>query len=172
MYRKLHIERLRLVRRLGRRGMLLLLFGLAWTLVGITGIFIPQDRFSSPGIGPDTILQAIDGPEVHLGWIIAGGIAFTIGCFHDRRIISKHEALGWNAILTMPLLWMSFFVWSFTVWLLTDGEGGRANGLYGFIVWAVVSGIIMITAGWPEENFKNPGRLVDPEEDENDPLEG
>jgi hypothetical protein len=168
MYRKLHIERIRLVRRLGRRGILLLLFGMAWMLIGLTGILIPQDRFSSPGIGPDTILQVLDGPEVSLLWIIAGAIAFTVGCLHDRRLVNRHEAFGWNAILTMPLIWMSFFVWSFVVWILSDGEGGRANGLYGAIVWTVVSAIIMIMAGWPEEEFdKRPPATEEPE----DPVE-
>lgn len=151
VYRRLHLERLKLVRRLGRRGMLLLLFGLSWVLVGITGILFPQDRFSSPGIGPDMVLQLLDGPEMNLLWIIAGGIAAAVGALHDRRIINKHEALGWNAILTMPLVWMVCFIWSFSAWIWTDGESGRANGLYGSIVWAIISLAIMIIAGWPEE---------------------
>jgi hypothetical protein len=153
VYRRLHLERLKLLRRLGRRGMLLLLFGTAWMLVGITGIIFPQDRFSSPGIGPDMWLQILDGRELNLFWIVSGVIAFTIGALHDRRIINRHEALGWNAILTMPLVWMVCFIWSFAAWVNTDGEAGRANGLYGFIVWLVISFVIMIIAGWPEENF-------------------
>jgi len=154
VYRKLHLERLKLLRRLGRRGMLLVLFGISWAMVGLTGILFPQDRFSSPGIGPDTFLQILDGSELSLLWVIAGGISFTIGIFHDRRVVSRHEALGWNAILTMPLVWLFCFAWSFIVWNLSDGEGGRANGLYGAIVWAVISFTIMIIAGWPEEKFE------------------
>lgn len=168
MYRRFHVERIKLVRRLGRRGTLLILLGMAWLLIGVTGIVLPQDRFSSPGIGPDIFLQIIDGPEVNLGWIIAGGMAFTVGCLHDRRLFNRHEAFGWNAILTMPLVWMSFFIWSFTVWVLSDGEGGRPNGLYAAIVWSVVSAIIMIMAGWPEEDFnQRPPVTKEPE----DPVE-
>jgi hypothetical protein len=153
VYRKLHLERRKLIRRLGRRGSLLLLFGLAWILVGLTGLAFPQDRFSSPGIGPDQWLQVLDGREFNLFWIVSGAIAFTVGILHDRRIINRHEAMGWNAILTMPLIWMMCFIWSFAAWINTDGEAGRANGLYGFFVWAVISLVIMIIAGWPEENF-------------------
>jgi len=154
MYRRFHIERLKFARRLGRRGMLLLLFGIVWAMVGITNILIPQDRFSSPGIGPDRFLQILDGPELSLAWVIAGGIAATVGFFHDRRVFNKHEAYGWNAILTMPLVWVMCLVWSFATWIVTDGEGGRANGLYGALVWTVVSLVIMVVAGWPEEKFE------------------
>lgn len=153
VYRKLRLERMRIVRKLGRRGMLLILFGIAWILVGVTAIIIPQDRFSSPGIGPDEFLQILDGPEINLGWVIAGGISLTVGCLHDRRIVSAHEALGWNAMLTMPLVWAASFAWSFVVWIVSDGEGGRSNSLYGCIVWLVVSLIIMFMAGWPEQEF-------------------
>jgi hypothetical protein len=164
VYRRLRLERLRLLRKLGRRGMLLLLLGVAWILVGLTGILIPTDRFSSVGIGADTILQLLDSPAVYFVlWIIPGSVAVFVGSLHDRRIINKHEALGWNAILTPALTWMAFYVWSFFIWTVTHGEEGRAQGLYGFVVWAVVSFIIMIMAGWPEEKFEtsvhpSPGR--------------
>ena len=154
MYRRFHLERLRLVRRLGRRGMLLLLLGIAWILVGSTGIAIPSDRFSSPGIGADTILQMLDSAPVYFLWIVSGSIAVFVGSLHDRRIINKYEALGWNAVLTPPLVWMVFYIWSFFIWMVTHGEEGRAQGLYGLVVWAVVSLIIMIVAGWPEEKFE------------------
>lgn len=153
VYRRLHLERIRLARKLGRRGLLLLLFGLAWSLIGITGIAIPVDRFSSPGIGADTILQMLDSAPVNFIWVIAGGIAIFVGSLHDRRVVNRFEALGWNAILTMPLFWMACYVWSFFIWTVTHGVEGRATGLYGSIVWAIVSLVIMIIAGWPEEKF-------------------
>jgi hypothetical protein len=153
MYRRFHFERLRLIQRLGRRGILLILLGLAWIGVGISNLIIRIDRFSSPGIGTDTILQMLDGPEINFIWIGAGSIAFLVGCFHDRRIVSKHEALGWNAVLTLPLLWMFFYIWSFWIYVATDGNEGRGAGLYGCIVWALVSTMIMIVAGWPEEKL-------------------
>lgn len=147
--------------------MLLLLFGSTWFLVGLTSILYPQDRFSSPGAGPDTLLQLLDGPELSLGWIICGGIAAGIGLLHDRRIVNKHEALGWNAILTMPLIWMICFIWSFGVWQLSDGMGGRSNALYATLVWLIISLVIMIVAGWPEEKFETRLRTSEiPEETE------
>jgi hypothetical protein len=154
VYRRLHLERLKLLRRLGRRGSILLLMGVAWILVGVTGIGIPIDRFSTPGIGTDVFLQLLDSPEIYFLWIIAGSIAVFTGSLHDRRFINRYEALGWNAVLTPCLLWTIFYAWSFVIWLASSGEGGRSNGLYGFVVWLVISLIIMIMAGWPEEKFE------------------
>ena len=165
VYRRIHIERIKLVRRLGRRGILLILFGFVWMSLGITNLIIPVDRFSSPGIGPDTILQMLDGPEINFVWIAAVLIAFCVGCFHDRRIVNKHEALGWNAVLTLPLIWMFFFIWSFWINVATDGVEGRGSALFAALVWAMISTIIMIIAGWPEEKFQ-PSSSIGEESDE------
>lgn len=154
MYRRLRLERSKLIKRLGRRGILLLLLGISWILVGVTGIVFPTDRFSSPGIGADTILQMLDSAPVYFLWIIAGSIAAFTGTLHDRRVINAHEALGWNAVLTPPMFWLAFYIWSFFIWSVTHGEEGRAQGLYGSVVWTVISFIIMIIAGWPEEKFE------------------
>lgn len=151
MYRRLHIERTRIAKRLGRRGLLLILMGLSWIGLGVSNLAIPSDRFSSPGLGNDTVLQILDGPGISALWVIGGGAAFIIGLFHDRRIMSKHESIGWNAVLTLPLMYVSFFTWSFVVNVVTNGEEGRPQSLYGSIVWTLVSVVIMIMAGWPEE---------------------
>lgn len=151
MYRRLHIERLKIAKRLGRRGLLLLMMGMAWFGLGLSNLLIPSDRFSAPGLGNDHILQILDGPGFNALWVIGGFIAMIVGGFHDRRVFNKREAWGWNAVLTLPLMWVCFFVWSFVVNLVSHGEGGRPQGLYGAIVWTLVSVIIMIMAGWPEE---------------------
>jgi hypothetical protein len=141
---------LKLTDRIGRRGLLLILGGLSWTAIGITHLFNPMERFSSPGDGTDTILQILDGSWIGILWIIAGTLAFTTGAFRKRWSTENYDALGYNAFLTPPLVWMLFYAWSFSTWLATDGREGQFANIYAFVIYALISLFIMVVAGWPE----------------------
>lgn len=155
MYRMFRIERLEMARRVGRRGLLLILSGLAWVGIGISLVAEPRDRFSSPGMGTDTTLQVLDSPVFNYVWIVAGVIALFTGIFRDRRIMHNHDAIGFNAVLTPPLMVTLFFAWSFAVYLATNGREGQFGSLFAFIIYSFISLFIMVVAGWPEAYATN-----------------
>jgi hypothetical protein len=167
MFRRVHFERLDAARRLGRRGLLLILGGLGWVGAGVSLLSEPRDRFSSPGAGTDSILQILDTPIFAYLWIIAGVITLFTGMLRDRRVISNHDVIGFNAFLTPPLCWTLFFAWSFAANIATGGREGASTGLYSFIVWALISLFIMVVAGWPEtySSFSVPEDNHDEERD-------
>lgn len=139
--------------RLGRRGSLLILGGLSWLGVGIQLLAEPRDRFSAPGDAQHA-LEVLDSPIFAYLWIIAGVITFFTGVFRDRRRVDNYDAIGFNTFLTPPLTWMLFFIWSFSVNVITDGREGSSFALYSIIVWGLVTALILVIAGWPEPYLK------------------
>lgn len=155
MYLHGKVSKVGFFQRLGRRGSLLFLIGLSWVGTGTTNLLFPSDRFSSDGDGTDEILQIFDHPYMGFLWIFAGLFA-TVGALTYRsRRFSRMEVLGWNAILTPALTWLCLSLWSFMTFLVTEGSEGRGQSAYASIIWVLVSAIIMIIAGWPENDVNN-----------------
>lgn len=154
MWRVIRLHRSNTVRHLGRRGLLLMLGGLAWICLGVDMIRHPiQHRFSNEHAipHPNVILHAMDNPHWGLAWIICGTVAFLSGMLRHRATVRRHDAVGFNALLTPPFLWMIFFIWSGVVSLLThDLQGKDGQSFYGIVVWFLVNLFILTVAGWPE----------------------
>jgi hypothetical protein len=134
----------------GRRGLLLILGGLSWIGVGCSLIFEPRDRFSSAGLGTDTVLQLLDSQLFAYVWIIAGLITLFTGLYRNHDPRRNLDPLGFNTFLTPPLMWTMFFLWSFLANVVTDGREGQPYSLYSFIVWSLMDLFILVIAGWPE----------------------
>lgn len=149
MWRIVHLERTRFAKRYGRRGMLLALSGLAWIGIGWSTARDPVDRFSGPG-HDGTLLDALDGAWMGYLWAVCGLVAVVTAVLRDRRITSNHDAVGFNAILTPPLVWTFGFAWSAVMYWLTGGEDGRSSSAIAIIVYALVCLFIMTVAGWSE----------------------
>lgn len=161
MWRIVHLERTRFAKRYGRRGLLLLLSGLAWIGIGISTTRSSLERFSADGSG-STLLELMDKPWVGWLWTGCGLVAVITAMLRDRRIVSRHDAVGFNAILTPPITWFAGFVWSSIMYLATDGEEGRSSSPIAMIVWALVCLFIMTVAGWPEGPADTAPRRVSP----------
>lgn len=146
MIRRIRIKRVRLFRALGRRGLLLLLFGVLWVLLGFGVLATPQPRFTGPGPAV-LVLTVLDDAATGWLWIAAGLASITTGLM--RRQMRGRDAIGFNLLLAPPMLWLIGFIWSFGVWLITD-ESGRASAGLGAIVWAIVCAWILLVAGWPD----------------------
>lgn len=150
MWRYIPIMGTGMGRRVGRRGLLLMLGGLAWTLVGISLSTQHVERFSAPGYQPDSALQWFDLPWVGWVWIGAGIVALITGLLRDRTVVSRHDAIGFNAWLTPPLVWFALNVWSGGTYLVTGGLDGNVTSAVGVVTWALISLVIVVVAGWPD----------------------
>lgn len=152
MWRVIRLERTRLARRIGRRGLLLILAGLSWVCLGVDIIQHPESRFTTahPTATPNAILSLMS--DVHWGWlwVFCGAVAAAFGLLRQRSSFRKHDSVGFNAILTPPFLWLLFFLWSYVVSLSTHGAFGRRDSIYGLIVWLLVSLFVIVVAGWPD----------------------
>lgn len=125
---------------LGRRGAMLYLLGVMWTLIGvltwITGF--------APTL-PDTLLHVMAGQYLLGGlWVVTG----LTSIYHAYRV---DDALGFLALYLVP----SFISFSFLIgWLdfITPGLGGEgyARGFQSLLIYVVFILIIVICAGWPE----------------------
>jgi hypothetical protein len=149
MWRVIRIDRSRAMRRLGRRGLLLLLSGAAWLLIGIETVRRPFPRFTADPPSNE-LLRVFSDPHWGWVWVISGTVAFAMGVLRTHATVRRHDSIGFNAILTPPFLWLLFYLWSFVVGLVTHGRQGRTESLYGVIVWFLVSLFIIVVAGWPE----------------------
>jgi len=150
MWRVVKIERTRLAQRLGRRGLLLLLSGLAWIGVGTNIIRNNMARFSQPGPDADLILQFMDSNWIGWLWVFAGAAALVVVIFRGTRWPKISDAIGYNAILTPPMIWTLAFLWSYVTYIMSNGEYGRSTSLYSLIVWSLITLFILVIAGWPE----------------------
>lgn len=153
MWRLIRIERTKTVRRVGRRGLLLILGGLAWVLIGLDVTRHRVPRFVSPHPVPrsNSILVVMNDHRWGWAWILFGTVAFLSGVLRRYPLIRRHDSVGFNALLTPPFLWMLYFIWSGVVYLASDGQQGQdGQSFYGVVVWFLVNLFIITCAGWPE----------------------
>jgi hypothetical protein len=152
MWRLVRLDRTKAMRRLGRRGLLLILSGLSWVAIGTDIVthtsfhrFVGDNR-----AGANQLLTIFNDPHWGWVWIASGGVAVLVGVLHSLPGVRRHDSLGFNAILTPAFLWLLFFLWSFALAVATHGRAGRAESFYGLIVWILVSLFIIVIAGWAE----------------------
>jgi hypothetical protein len=145
MWRLLHLDDNRLTRRFGRRALLLVVGGLAWLGIGFSAMLAPPIARFSGGSGGriDQALAYFDSPLIGIIWVIGGVIAFIVGVFHRRL----RDPIGFNALLTPPLLWTIMFFFSTLARFVHEGHPRAPVSL---IVWTLVTMFILVIAGWPD----------------------
>lgn len=146
--RHVHFERLRLFRLFGRRGLVLIMFGAIWVIFGVQSYLAPVQRFRDDGSRGVPIVDLLDHPAANLLWLATGLISIVSGAIRVRH--GGRDALGFNALLLMPLLYVLAFFWSGLAWLITSGAYGRSTAASAFIVWAVVCAFLLLCAGWSD----------------------
>jgi len=155
------------LRWLGRRGLILLITGIAWVAIGSIVARDDVERFSRPG--PGGALQFLDdNPWPGVFWMCCGAMAITVGC--TRRRFDGEDAWGWAAIVAPVLLWALAYAWSYGLYVYTqyidtvpDHTSGRPGAGVGFIVYLMITLFLLIVARWPdpidaEENVKRSTR--------------
>lgn len=154
-------------RRIGRRGALLVLSGLAWAGIAVSIWYTPSiNRFSTPNSDPSLFLHLMDQPWTAFIWGVCGIIGVIIGLLGRRSPIDRREIVGFNFILTPPLFWVLAYAWSLITYILTGGEQGRASSAIAFIIYLLVTLFILVIAGWPEVSTDGLVHAPLPPEDE------
>lgn len=151
MHRIVRITEAGWAQRIGRRGLLLVLGGLAWILLGASVLTQPPvNRFTSPDAPGPQFLDILERPGTGMVWVGCGFVAALVGAVHDRTIAKQHDAVGFNALLIPPMLWMFAFGWAILAHLISGGREGSETGSYGFAIWIIVVAFIIVVAGWPD----------------------
>lgn len=134
------------VDRVGRRRVLLSVFATAWVAFGVALLIDPpQARFSRPA-GPSP-LDPLDSRWWGLLWVAGGVTVFATVIRHRRR----RDALAFAAAITPTVTWAMFYTWSMLVWLGTAGEFGEHDAWVGLLHWLMLTLIIWLVAGWPDQ---------------------
>jgi hypothetical protein len=138
------------IRRIGRRGVFLAMFGVIYLVVGGTVFGIESRRFSdiAPVIGP-----ILDANAWGIMWVGCGVLAIITGL---RRDHGSADGLGFGALLIPPAVWTVFYTASVVAYLATGGLFGRIASLSGVAVWSIVWFVVLLVSGWPEPRVQQP----------------
>lgn len=138
----------RIGRYLGRRGGILVLFGLAWTLMGFGFATVHVDRFSRPG--PGGPLEFMDStPYPGIVWIICGVIAILSGLLRRKR--RNEDAIGYAALILPPLGWFFAYVISWVISMVSGGVYGLPHNWIGSIVYTIIVISILVISHWRDD---------------------
>lgn len=119
-------------KRLGRRGAFLLTMGAVWVLYG----YALLTTAAPPSLG-----RVLWIPLHTWGWIwITGGSAAML--FSWTRKVGR-DSIGFVGIIIPAVGWASGFVYT---WMFYDA----ARSWVSAAVWAAVSAMTIVVAGWPE----------------------
>lgn len=136
--------------KVGRRGLILILVGTIWILFGISYFQNSYRRFSDNDNDPYSFYRIVDNRYIGIMWVVAGLIALIVGVLRNKTKLVPHDSLGFNAILFPSIIWAFLYFWSWIIWVGTNGDFGNSLNSVGFLVWSLVTGFILIIAGWPD----------------------
>lgn len=130
--------------RVGRRGIVLGLFGAAWVLQGLAVLLLGWH-----GGTHHMIHEAIPQAVYAACWIVPGLIGMGAAVRRRRRY---DDTVGFIAVTIMPLfLTTSYGVGAVTTFLNPHVPNKIALlGLLGFSTWGVVAAALALIASWPE----------------------
>lgn len=131
----------------GPREQLLLLFGIAWILLGVAVL----DEAGFPGV--DSVPHYAIPPALRmLLWCGSGAFAIATAF----RPCGKSDAMGWAILYFMPAVRALSYALSY-VWVVTPPPGdGYPDGLIWCGVYTSIVITVYICSGWP--NPANVGR--------------
>ena len=131
--------------RFGRRASVLALIGIIWFTYGFT-IFTSPTPGNQFGRLAGPLNVALTHVWSGVPWVVCGAVAVSVAVLRRR----KADALGFNALLVPPLLWMVLYLWSWFMWLVTHGCFGSGRSWVWAVVWSSAVVVIGITSGWPD----------------------
>lgn len=135
-----------LLKRIGRRGSVLLLLGLAWVMMGVARVVTD----ARPGAEPSELPhENLPYPVLGLLWLTTGLIAFGVG-LRDSRTHGTRDHAGFLAVTAAPMLYAGSYLVSFVTYGLSLGAHGYSLGLVGVSLYGAVVLLIGVIAGWEE----------------------
>ena len=124
----------RLSRLLGRRGAILLSYGVVWAIIGYGQITSPAPDLR----GLRLLLQMM--PLDVWGWIwVASGLIAIISAWLPQE-------RDWPGFLALPLMVLPWAVSYLLAWIIGDFPRGWVAA----VVWGAIAAPVLVTAGWRE----------------------
>lgn len=124
----------RLSRLLGRRGAILLSYGVVWSIIGYGQITSPAPDLR----GLRLLLQIM--PLDVWGWIwVASGVIAIISAWLPQE-------RDWPGFLALPLMVLPWAASYLLAWIIGDFPRGWVAA----VVWGAIAAPVLVTAGWRE----------------------
>ncbi len=124
----------RLGRALGRRGAILLSYGIVWAIIGYGQITSPAPDLR----GLRLLLQTM--PLDAWGWIwVASGIIAIVSAWLP-------QGRDWPGFLALPLMVLPWMVSYLLAWIIGDFP----RGWVATVVWGAIAAPVLVVAGWRE----------------------
>lgn len=140
--RKLTLRQL--PRRIGRRGIFLLLLGALWILMAASVIA------NSSQINPDDAIVYERLPVwLRIALWVGSGIVMIIAGLSP----AKHQTWGFVIAAIMPFQRVVSGAWSVIAYFVPGPPTGRLTSIATFGIWSAILGIIWLVAGWHEDLF-------------------
>ncbi|MFI6560411.1 hypothetical protein [Streptomyces sp. NPDC050534] len=128
----------RVVRRLGvalgRRGAILLCYGIVWAIIGYGQITSPAPDLR----GLRLLLQMMPLDVWGWIWVASGLIAIVSAWLPPER--------DWPGFLALPLMVLPWTVSYLLAWILGD----YPRGWLASVVWGAIAAPVLVVAGWRE----------------------
>lgn len=121
-------------RLLGRRGAILLCYGIVWAIVGYGQITSPAPDLR----GLRLLLQMM--PLAVWGWIwVASGLVAIVSAWMPPE-------RDWPGFLALPLMVLPWSVSYLLAWIVGD----YPRGWLASVVWGAIAAPVLVVAGWRE----------------------
>jgi len=131
----------RLARVLGRRGAILLCYGIVWSIIGYGQITSPAPDLR----GLRLLLQMMSLDAWGWLWVISGLIAIASAWLPQGK--------DWPGFLALPLMVLPWAVSYLLAWIIGDFP----RGWVATVVWGAIAAPVLVVAGWMEPS--RPKRL-------------
>lgn len=124
----------RLSRALGRRGAILLCYGIVWSIIGYGQITSPAPDLR----GLRLLLQMMSLDAWGWLWVISGLIAIVSAWLPQGK--------DWPGFLALPLMVLPWAVSYLLSWIIGDFP----RGWVATVVWGAIAAPVLVVAGWRE----------------------
>ena len=124
----------RLGRALGRRGAILLCYGVVWAIIGYGQITAPAPDLR----GLRLLLQTMPLDVWGWLWVASGVIAIASAWLPQGR--------DWPGFLALPLMVLPWMVSYLLAWIIGDFP----RGWVATVVWGAIAAPVLVVAGWQE----------------------
>ena len=129
-----------MITRFGRRGVALILLGVAWVGFGLTILAEP------PLVVPDAaiVMDYVPGWAQFVLWAATGAVAASAG---SRR---SWQPIGFAVAMAMPVIRVTSFAWSTIMWLVPGAPGGDSRSVGAGMFWLALLALIWTVSTWPD----------------------
>lgn len=121
-------------RALGRRGAILLCYGIVWAIIGYGQITSPAPDLR----GLRLLLQTMPLDVWGWIWVASGLIAIVSAWLPPER--------DWPGFLALPLMVLPWTVSYLLAWIIGD----YPRGWLASVVWGAIAAPVLVVAGWRE----------------------